>query len=199
MDDPGSQPKSSARLRTLLSLTVTGALLAATLIYQGYHAYLAFDPNDISHLESTAILITARQLADGPSTLYGPFSGENPLVLIHPPLYYRLAALGAWPLARWGINPLSASIIAGRILSLLGLIATCWAAAKIARVDGASAFAGLWATLLIASSHPSSAAMASRSAPTPWQSPRKPSDSGSRWWPFNGAARRRFQSQYLPA
>ena len=155
MDDLGTHedgPAGPARPVRIMVVAVTLALLAATAIYQGYHAYLAFDPNDMYHLETTAILITAKQLADGPSTLYGPFSGDAPLVLIHAPLYYRLAALGAWPLARCGLDPMAAAIVSGRLLSLLGLIVTCLAAARVARVDGASAVAGLWAALLIASS-----------------------------------------------
>ncbi len=39
------------------------------------------------------MLSVARQLVFGPSELYGPFGGSNPLVLIHAPLYYRAAAL----------------------------------------------------------------------------------------------------------
>ena len=121
-------------------------------LYQGYHAYLAFDPTTRTTSKRMLILVTAKQLADGPSTLYGPFSGYNPLVLIHAPLYYRLATLGGWPLSRWGVDPLAAAMISGRLLSFLGLVGTCLAAAKVARVDGASASAGLWSALLIASS-----------------------------------------------
>lgn len=155
MDDPGTPHDESGHLSwaaKVMTVVVTVALLSAALSYQGYHAYLAFDRNDVNHLETPSVLVTAKQLADGPSTLYGPFSGENPLVLIHAPLYYRLAAIGAWPLARWGLDPLDAALISGRVLSLLGLIGTCLAAARIARGDGASALAGLWAGLLIVSS-----------------------------------------------
>ncbi len=155
MDDPGTHhdgPPTPARPAKIMIAVVSGALLAATSIYQGYHAYLAFDPNDINHLETPSVLVTAKQLADGPSSLYGPFSGDNPLVLIHAPLYYRLAALGAWPLARSGIDPVTAALISGRILSFLGLIGTCLAAARIARFEGGSAVAALWAALLVASS-----------------------------------------------
>ena len=51
------------------------------------------------------MLSVARQLVVGPGELYGPFGGRNPLVLIHAPLYYRVAALAAWPMARGRAAP----------------------------------------------------------------------------------------------
>lgn len=140
------------RLGSFLALVVTGGLIASTLVYQGYHAVIAFDPNDTNHLETTLILITARQLDDGPATLYGPFSGEQPLVLIHAPLYYRVAGLLAWPMTRAGLDPIVAAMAAGRLLSFLGFLATAIAAGRIAMRGGGSRLVGLWAGLLVASS-----------------------------------------------
>ena len=51
----------------------------------------------------------------------GRSAGRNPLVLIHAPLYYHLAALMAWPLVPCGVDPVSAALAAGRSLSFLGL------------------------------------------------------------------------------
>src|SRR4051812_43943408 len=74
-----------SRRRSPLRFAVTVLLLAATLGYQGFQAFWAFEPDDTNHLETPLIAATARQLVDGPSTLYGPFSGSDPLVLIHAP------------------------------------------------------------------------------------------------------------------
>ncbi|MHB1558755.1 MAG: hypothetical protein ACYC61_14980, partial [Isosphaeraceae bacterium] len=82
----------------------------------------------------------------------GPFGRSNPLVLIHAPLYYRIAALLAWPLAKGGLHPAEAARIAGRVLSFAGLIGTIWAAARLARLGGVPRGSGWWAAGLIASS-----------------------------------------------
>ena len=82
------------------------------------------------------ILSIARQLVAGPGELYGPFGGRNPLVLIHAPLYYRLAALSAWPIAQTGIHPVIAARLAGRGLSALGLLSTLATAYRLARSGG---------------------------------------------------------------
>ena len=71
-------------------------------------------------MESPLMLSVARQLVVGPWELYGPFGGSNPLVLIHAPLYYRAAALLAWPMARAGLHPVDAARLAGRLISALG-------------------------------------------------------------------------------
>src|SRR5262249_8932379 len=76
----------------------------------------------------------------------------NPLVLIHAPLYYRAAALAAWPISRAGLDPLVAARLAGRSLSAIGLLATLAAAYRLARLDGRPRRAGLWGVLLIAAS-----------------------------------------------
>ncbi len=92
----------------------------------------------------------ARQLYRSPRELYGPFGRDNPWVLIHAPLYYRVTALTAWPLVRAGMDPVLAALVAGRSLSMLGLVVTLIAAFRLARLDGAPAIAGWWTVLLIA-------------------------------------------------
>ena len=98
---------------------------------------MALDTDDTEALESPLVLAVARQLVEGPWGLYGPYGEQNPLVLIHAPLYYRLAAVLAWPLARAGLDPVSAALVAGRSLSVLGLLATLVAAFRLARLGGA--------------------------------------------------------------
>ncbi len=112
--------------------------------------FMALERDDIEASESTLLLAVARQVAHGPRELYGPYGGGNPLVLIHPPLYYRLAALGAWPIARAGLRPESAALIAGRTISLAGWAATLAGAFFLARFQGAPRFSGTWAVLLAA-------------------------------------------------
>jgi hypothetical protein len=107
---------------------------------------------DTESLESPLMLSVARQLLVSPGELYGPFGGSNPLVLIHAPLYYRVAALTAWPMVRAGLDPVSAARVAGRSLSALGLLATLAVAYRLTQLDGRSRRAGLWAVLLIAAS-----------------------------------------------
>ena len=131
---------------------ITLSLAAGAIAYQGHHAWLAFDPDDTNHLETPLLLATARQLADGPATLYGPFSGSDPLVLIHAPLYYRLSALIAWPIAKAGVDPVAASMVAARGLAFLGFAIMAFAAWWIARMDGGSRLAGAWSALLVAGS-----------------------------------------------
>ena len=74
----------------------------------------------------------------------------KPLVLIHAPLYYHLAALLAWPLKASGLDSITAARLAGRGLSLIGLLLTGWSAFRIARLDGAPVRAGWWAACLVA-------------------------------------------------
>ena len=50
------------------------------------------------------LLSVAHQIESGPRGLYGPYDGRYPLVLIHAPLYYRLAALVGWPLLPRGLR-----------------------------------------------------------------------------------------------
>src|SRR5207249_2982725 len=124
------------RRASLLRFAVTVLLLAATLGYQGFQAFWAFEPDDTNHLETPLIAATARQLVDGPSTLYGPYSGSDPLVLIHAPLYYRLSGLLAWPIARLGHSPMVVAMIAGRSLAFVGLLVLSLAVWRIGSSPG---------------------------------------------------------------
>ncbi len=148
MDEPKT-PGVGLKIPVRILLTVI--LVASALLYQGYNLTLALDPDDSNHLETPLTLAIARELVRGPGSLYGPFTGENPLVLIHAPLYYRLAALGALPLVRSGVDPAIAAMISGRGLSFLGMLITLAAAAWIAGMDEPSWFSRAWAACLIAS------------------------------------------------
>ena len=143
---------AAARPNLVGRLVLVVPILLAALAYQGYHAWIAFDSDDTNHLETPLAMAAARQLADGPSTLYGPFSGSDPLVLIHAPLYYRLVGLAAWPIAKTGVSPVASSLIAGRALSCVGLALTLLAAWTITRMGGIGPFGGLVTIGLIASS-----------------------------------------------
>ncbi len=134
------------------ALFVTLLLAGAAAIYQGHHLFLATQRDDTNHLETPLALAVARELQNGPGGLFGPYSGGMPLVLVHAPLYYRLAALAAWPLARAGVDPLDASLAAGRLLSLVGLLLCVLAAGKIAVLDGLPAWAAVWSGLLVVGS-----------------------------------------------
>jgi len=111
---------------------------------------MALGNEDVEALESPLVLAVGGQLVEGPWGLYGPYGGRNPLVLIHAPLYYHLAALSAWPMVRVGLGPVPAALVAGRLLSSLGLVATLVAAFQLARLGGASRWAPWWAALLVA-------------------------------------------------
>ena len=111
---------------------------------------MAIEREDVEASESPLMLAVARQLTHRPSELYGPYGGHNPLVLIHPPLYYRLAALCAWPMTRAGLDAETAAHVAGRSLSLLGWTAMLAGAFFLARLQGAPPVAGWWAGLLAA-------------------------------------------------
>ena len=78
-----------------------------------------------------------------PASFTVRLASGNPLVLIHPPLYYRLAALCAWPLARAGIRPETAALIAGRTISLSGWAATLAGAFFLARFQARAADRGV--------------------------------------------------------
>ena len=111
---------------------------------------LALHEENIEALESPLLLSVARQLEAGPRGLYGPYGGDNPLVLIHAPLYYRLAAIVALPVSRMGFDPVTAALVAGRLLSTLGFMATLAAAYRVARLGGEAPRTGWWAALLVA-------------------------------------------------
>jgi hypothetical protein len=111
---------------------------------------MALHQDDIEALESPLLLSVARQLESGPPGLYGPYGGPCPLVLIHAPLYYRLAALAGWPLNRVAFDSVTAALVAGRLLSSFGFMATLAAAYRLALLGGMPPRAGWWAALLVA-------------------------------------------------
>jgi hypothetical protein len=136
--------------RRRVAFCLTGVLAVAAVITLGYWGMRGLGAADTEALESPLMMSVARELVSGPGVLYGPFGRDNPLVLIHAPLYYRLAALAAWPMYRAGITPIAAARIAGRSISVLGLLAALAAAYRLARLGGGSRLAGGWAVLLIA-------------------------------------------------
>ena len=129
-------PAEERRARAWVPVWVT-AMLALGASSLAPWLVLAFGTEDTEALESPLVLAVARQLVEGPWGLYGPYGGRNPLVLIHAPLYYRLAALAAWPMARLGLDPVPAALVAGRLLSSLGLVVTL-----VSRVSPGSAGGG---------------------------------------------------------
>jgi hypothetical protein len=141
-----AEPRKGGRISAWITAVLT--VSAATVV--GFWLVQSLGERDTEPLESPLMLSVARQLVASPSELYGPFGGQNPLVLIHAPLYYRMAALAAWPMARAGLHPVTAARVAGRSLSVLGLLATFVAAFHLAQLDGRSWRAGRWAVLLIA-------------------------------------------------
>ncbi len=129
---------------------LTTVLALAAAITVGFGLALLIGREDSEALESPLLLAVAHQLHAGPWELYGPYDAGNHLVLIHAPFYYHLSALLAWPLARFGVDSLTASLFAGRSLSLLGLVVTAALGYRLARRDGAPAAVGVWAALLFA-------------------------------------------------
>ena len=139
-----TQPRSRVLIPALLG--------AAAACYFGHQVACGLDRTDSGYLETPLTCSLAGQLVAGPGVLYGPFSGTNPTVLIHAPLYYRLAGLAAWPLTAAGWDAVTAALIAGRGLSLLavlGVMALVW---RLATLDGAARRAGTFAVLLFAAS-----------------------------------------------
>ena len=134
---------------TRISVWVT-VLLALGAASEVAWMAMALSPDDIEALESPLVLSVARQLEAGPSGLYGPYDRLNPLVIIHAPLYYRLAALAAYPLYSAGCDSITAALVAGRLLSSLGFLGTLVAVYRLAVVDGLPLRAGWWAVLLVA-------------------------------------------------
>jgi hypothetical protein len=133
-----------------VATAVTAILGGAAAVVLVYWTPRALSAEDTEALESPLLMSVARQLVAGPWGLYGPFGGENPLVLIHAPLYYRLAALVAWPIYRAGWDPVTAALVASRSLSAISLVATLWLAGRFARFGGYPPRAGWWASLLVA-------------------------------------------------
>ncbi len=146
-----ARPKAN-RAAVLAAGAVTLCLLTAAALSVVFWFALALSPEDLALMESPLLLAVARQLRAGSWELYGPFGGRNPLVLIHAPFYYRLAALAAWPIAASGMGPVAAALFAGRALSILSLAVTAVAAYRLARLDGARRRAGWWSALLLLAS-----------------------------------------------
>src|SRR5690349_18737932 len=99
------RPHSALPRRPARAALIWGTLALAALAQVGFNAWIGLGPDDSEHLETTRVMAAARQLTDGPSGLYGPYSGANPWVLIQAPLYYRLTGLAAWPLVVQGQDP----------------------------------------------------------------------------------------------
>lgn len=134
------------------TLGISGLLVTAAVVYLGYHLGNAFDSDDAGRLETLLIGSVAGELKNGLSTLYGPYTGENRLVLIHAPLFYRLAALAALPVAEMGLAATEASLVGGRLISVLSTLGLLVFTFRLATIDGASRRAGFWAVCLLASS-----------------------------------------------
>ena len=139
----------SSRANFRLPVWVSGTLALAACMLVAW-LFMALGRDDVEASESPLVLAVARQITDGPRELYGPFGGGNPLVLIHAPLYYRLAALFAWPIFRGSLDADRAALVAGRTISLVGFAATLAGVFCLARFRGAPRDAGWWAVLLAA-------------------------------------------------
>src|SRR3954449_5616886 len=100
----GRNAGDARRANFWISAWVTAALIlgACTLVPW---LFMALERDDVEASESPLVLAVARQITHGPRELYGPYGESNPLVLIHAPLYYRLAGLMAWALASAGLRP----------------------------------------------------------------------------------------------
>ncbi len=137
-------------MRAWVNHWITAMLVIAAAMAVAFGIWLAAGPADTEPLESPLLLSVARQLDLGPFGLYGPYGRQNPLVLIHAPLYYHLAAILAWPLHAAGLDAITAARLAGRALSLAGLLLAGWSAFRIVRLDGAPVQAGWWTVCLLA-------------------------------------------------
>jgi hypothetical protein len=138
--------------RRPLAAMIAAALALSAALYVGYNLWIGLDPDDSENLESTLVLAAAGQLTDGFGSLYGPYSGDNPRILIQAPLYYQGTALLAWPATALGSDPVAACLVAGRAISFLSFLACLVVVYHLATLDGAPRRAGLSAALLVASS-----------------------------------------------
>ena len=133
------------------SIGIGALLLASALVFLGFRFAQGISREDTEPYESPLMMSVARQLVAGPGELYGPYRGTNPLVLIHAPLYYRVAGLLAWPIWKAGLHPVEAARVAGRLVSSAGLLAILAAAYRLGRIGSRSRGAGMWAAMLVAS------------------------------------------------
>ncbi len=142
---PPSRPLARAAL---------GLLAFTAIVHLGYHLRIGLDPTDVGPFETVLASAVAGHFEPGvgPAHFYGPFSGANPSVLIHAPLYYRLVALAAWPAVALGADPLLAVLYAGRGLAALGTLIAFLAVAGLANLDGVGRRAGGIAVALLAAS-----------------------------------------------
>ena len=135
--------------RSLLRPEFFLAVAAAILLID--HARIALAPEDAEPAETPLVLSIARQAVHGPEGLYGPFSGKNPLVLIHAPLYYRIAGAVAWCLIKTArVEPIEAALVAGRAISFVSFLALLLAIAVLTTLDGAPGRAAVWSVLFVA-------------------------------------------------
>lgn len=126
-------------------------LAVATALLIVDHAGVALAPEDAEPAETPLVMSIARQAVAGPGGLYGPFSANNPLVLIHAPLYYRIAACAAWVwTSTFHGDPVVAALIAGRSLSIASFLILLAAIARLSTLDGLSPRAGVWSVLFLA-------------------------------------------------
>jgi hypothetical protein len=147
--NPSSPP---LRLHRTLACLLWLCLAAAALAQTAFNVWIGLEADDSEHLETTRVMAAARQLTEGPSGLYGPYSGANPWVLIQAPLYYRLTGLAAWPLAVLGHDPADACLLAGRTISVVSFLACLVLAYRLALADETPARSGAWAVLIIMAS-----------------------------------------------
>ncbi|MBX6312777.1 MAG: hypothetical protein IRY99_07665 [Isosphaeraceae bacterium] len=143
-------PSHPARSR--LNRLIWACLALAAAITAGLDLWIGLAPEESEHLETTLVLAAAHALGAGPAALYGPYSGENPWVLIQAPLYYRLTTLAARPLVALGSDPIWSCRTSGRLISLLSFLACLALAARLAVLDGEPRWAAPWAALLLLSS-----------------------------------------------
>jgi hypothetical protein len=129
---------------------VCGVLGVSAVLYLGYQISIALGVDDVGRFETTLAMSVADQLENGPRVLYGPYTATNHLVLIHAPLFYRLAALLASPLLYLGLSPLTAAFVAGRSISLAATVLCLVTVYRLSRLDGASLGAGFMAVCLVA-------------------------------------------------
>ena len=136
--------------RRLLTAMVTGILALSAILYLAFLIRLALGSDDAGRFETTLAMSVSSQFDHGPGHLYGPYTATNHLVLIHAPLYYRLAALLAWPLIGLNVPALTASFVAGRLISIVATLWCLLSAYRLGCLGGLPKRAGFLAVCLIA-------------------------------------------------